>query len=273
VTGIQFAGTENYQVDYEEDSSSTYCKDDVYFAKQDDADAPLDTSRVKSYLRTISNLDPTDYVTYNAEDKDLKTYGMDNPKLTVTVQYTPEKEEEDEYDGTFVLNIGRVSEKEDADGYVRVGESKIIYRISSDDYDKLTDVSYDSLRHLEVLSADFDDIHQIDVTLDGTDYTITSKGKSGDRTYSYQGEELEIDDLKNALEALSADSFTDEQPTEKEEISLTVYLDNDNYPEVQIQLYRYDGSSCLAVVDGKPVSLVKRSDVVALIEAINAIVL
>ena len=37
--------------------------------------------------------------------------------------------------------------------------------------------------------------------------------------------------------------------------------------------YRYDGNKCLAVVDGEPVSLVDRSHVVDLIEAVNAIVL
>lgn len=93
------------------------------------------------------------------------------------------------------------------------------------------------------------------------------------RTYFYQGEELKIDDFQAAFEALSADRFTDERPTQKEEISLTVYLDNENDPEVSIQLYRYDGTHCLAVVDETPVSLIGRGDVVNLIEAVHAIVL
>ncbi len=60
---------------------------------------------------------------------------------------------------------------------------------------------------------------------------------------------------------------------QKEEISLTVHLDNEAHPTVQIALYRYDGEQCLAVIDGTPVSLVPRSPVVDLIEAVNAIVL
>lgn len=39
------------------------------------------------------------------------------------------------------------------------------------------------------------------------------------------------------------------------------------------KLYRYDGSHCLAVVDGAPVSLVTRTSAVDLIEAVHAIVL
>ena len=86
---------------------------------------------------------------------------------------------------------------------------------------------------------------------------------------------MEIADLQAALEALSANSFTAETPQEKEEIGLVLYLDTGNEEEarITIDLYRYDGSNCLAVVDGTPVSLVTRSLVVDLIEAVNAIVL
>lgn len=50
-------------------------------------------------------------------------------------------------------------------------------------------------------------------------------------------------------------------------------MDNENVSEVSIELYRYDGNNCLAVIDGEPVSLVARSGVVDLVEAVNAIVL
>ena len=133
--------------------------------------------------------------------------------------------------------------------------------------------SYNDLRHQEVFYADFADVTGLDITLEGTVYTTTSEGSGESKTFSYDGEEIEIGGLQDALEALTASSFTDESPAEKEEISLTVQLDNENCPEIQIQLYRYDGEQCLAVVDGEPVSLVSRASVVDLIEAVNAIVL
>jgi len=294
VTEIRFTGTENYNIVYEEDSPNTYCDDDVYFTQRNGRKLPLDTSRVDSYLNSISNLNLTDFMTYNVSDRELQEYGLDTPELTVTVNYTSENEKGEEIPDTFTLNISRdpeekkkaekaakkesnssddEEEEEDITAYARVGESKIIYQITADEYKKLMAASYDSLRHPEVLSADFEDINQIDISLEGADYTITSKGKGDERTYYYQGEELEIANFQEALEGLKAEEFTDEQPAQKEEISLTVHLDNENFPEVQIKLYRYDGSYCLAVVDGEPVSLVKRSNVVDLIEAIHAIVL
>ncbi len=67
--------------------------------------------------------------------------------------------------------------------------------------------------------------------------------------------------------------LTEEEPGQKEEIRLTLHLDNEVSPQVTIVLYRYDGSSCLAEADGKTASLIPRSQAVDLIEAVNTIVL
>ena len=172
------------------------------------------------------------------------------------------------------------SEKGDSDddtenitAYVRVGESQIIYQVPGDEYEELMAASYNSLRHLEVISADFSDIYQIDITLEGAEYTITSSQDGNTRNYYYGETELDISSLQKAVESLSADSFTDESPSQKMEISLTVYLENEYFPEIEIGLYRYDGDHCLAVVDGESVSLVERLAVVDLVEAVNAIIL
>ena len=289
VTGIRFAGTESYSITYEEDSGNTYCEEDVYFAERAGSLLPLDTSRVDAYLQKISGLSLTDYVTYNATAEELETCGLDTPELTVTVDYTYEDEARNEITQSFALQISRDPEEqkaaeeasdqeegtaeEEITAYARVGDSRIVYRITANEYKALMDASYDALRHLEVLSADFSDVTQLDISLEGAAYSITAEGSGDGRTYSYLGEELEIGDLQSALESLKAESFTDERPTQKKEIGLTVHLDNENYPEVRIELYRYDGTNCLAVVDGTPVSLVARADVVDLIEAVNEIVL
>lgn len=147
------------------------------------------------------------------------------------------------------------------------------YQISGADYLALMAAGYDDLRHTEILPADFEDLSQVDVTLDGVDYTLTLAEEEEGMTLSYQDQEVEITDFQTALETLAADSFTGEQPTGQEEIALTVHLDLEGQPTVSIVLYRYDGSSCLAVVDGQPTALVARSAVVDLVEAVNAVVL
>ncbi len=293
VTGVTFAGEESYNLTYEEDSTDTYCDEDVYFTQKDGKNLPLDTSRVDSYLDGISNLGLTDYVTYNATEEELQSYGLDAPELSVTVDYTYENEEEEEISDTLVLHVSRdpeekkeaeeaaedanadssSSEEEEITAYARVGESQIVYKITGSEYETLMEAAYDDLRHQEVLTADFADVMQIDITLEENGYTITSEEKDDEKTWYYQEEEIDITELKSTITALKADSFTSEQATEKEEIRFTVSLDNEKYPQVEIVLYRYDGSYCLAEIDGEPVSLVARSYVVDLIEAVHAIVL
>ncbi|MBQ8621793.1 MAG: hypothetical protein IJ422_05715 [Oscillospiraceae bacterium] len=166
------------------------------------------------------------------------------------------------------------------------------------DYAILAAASYNDLRHNDVFWADFEIVTQIDIALEGNKHTLISElNEDDERVWYYQDEEmiaaateeateaseetqaeheretLDLADFESALLALTADSFTDELPSEVEEIGLTLHLDSETFPTVEIRLYRYDGSLCLAVVDGDPVSLVSRSSVMDLVEAVQAIVL
>ena len=142
-----------------------------------------------------------------------------------------------------------------------------------EDYKNIMAASYNDLRHQEVFSADFADITRMDISLEGNVYTLTSEGKDDEQIWHYEEEEVDISDVKTAFADLTAESFTEESPSQKEEISLSVYLDRENDTKILVELYRYDGETCLAVVDGEPVSLVDRSAVVDLVEAVYGIVL
>lgn len=291
-TQIKFEGAENYTIFYEEESTATYCADDVYFTKKNGESLPLDTDRIGTYLESLTTLNLTDYVTYNATEEELESYNLVTPELTITVDYTTEDEDGNEISDTFVLSVSRNPEElaaaeeaeangkepEEVTGYARVGDSQIVYKISESSCDSLLAASYDDLRHHKVLTANFEDIYQVDVTLEGSAYTIAVDGEdeNDERIWKYQEEEVDIDDLQDALESLDvkySDDFISEKPSGKEEISLTVYLDNENHPKVEIELYRYDGKDCLAVVDGQTFALISRSEVVDVMEAVNAIVL
>lgn len=266
----------------------TYSEDDIYFAEKDgEGSLPLDTSKVNSYFSSLHSADLTDYVTYNADTEDLSTYDLDQPELTLTVNYTSENEDGEDEDNIFVLYVSRdpadqdkeLSDDEDEDSedeitaYARVGESNLIYQLSESDYKALIACTYDDLRHKELCWADFEDITKMEFRLDGETYTITADGKKKELTYTYGDAEIEITDVQNAYGNLKASSFTTEEPSGEEEISMTFYIDNENQPEVTIQLYRYDGSDCLALVDGNSTALIKRTNVVDMMEAVRSIVL
>ncbi|MBQ7001231.1 MAG: DUF4340 domain-containing protein [Oscillospiraceae bacterium] len=318
VVDIRFEGTENYMIQRLEDTNYSYSDDDVYFTQKNGEYLPLDKSAVTQYLNTITSLDLLTYVTYNATEEELTEYGLDEPELTVTVNYTQmdqASEDQEQIPGTCVIHISRnpeelaAAEEAEAKGenaeavsmYVRVGDSQIVYDLDSVDYGILSDASYDDLRHQEVFWADFADVTQIDITLEDTEHTLISElDDDEERVWYYQTEEilaeateettedaeetteteaieepetLDLTDFEDSLNALSANSFTAEIPTEKEEIRFTLHLDNESFPTVEIVLYRYSGTECLAVVDGESVSLVPRASVMELVEAVQTIVL
>lgn len=289
VASITFSGYENYTITYTEESADSYSVDDVYFINIDNQAAPLDTNKINSYLNTISSLNLSDYVTYNATADELESYGLDEPELSVTINYTYTAKDDNELSDTCTLHISRnpkeltaVKENDDdalssVTKYVRIGDSQIVYKLDNTAYDTLAAASYDDLRHSEVCWADFDTVTQLAITLEGETHTLTSVSEDTDddaaRIWYYGEEETDIADLKDALQSLTADSFTNEAASQKQEISLTLYLENESFPQITIELYRYNGNSCLAVVDGESVSLVQRSAVMKLVEAVQTIVL
>ena len=312
---ITYTGSENYTIIYDEDGKSI-CADDKYFTTDG---RPLDTDNVESWLNALKSAGLTEYVSYSVTDEELKEYGLDDPTLTVTMEYSVEEDKDSKNNksssttadtgetdaatdaltaetankNTFTIHISQNPEEleaynkaveEDEDElpevtcYARVGDSQIVYKITESKYKTLADASYDTLRHQKLFTADFDTITSIDVSLEGKNYTFTytpGEKEDDEGTWTYEDEAFEIADLKSAIRALSASDFTDEKPTSQnqEEISMTIHLDNEDLPSIAIALYRYDGATCLATVDGAPIAFVSRSQTVDLIEAVNALTL
>ena len=277
-TKLSFSGESDLSIEYAEDNSAAYSDDDVYFA---DGKA-LDSSKVETYLSRVKNLNLTSYVTYNASQEELEAYGLDKPELTISATY-----EENGQSATLEVNVGRnqaelekaeASSDDDAESsvtaYARIGDSPIVYTITSTEYTNLMAATYEDLRHEEVLPYDMSELTQVDITLDGQSYSITSTGSGSKQTWTYgDDDDVSISALKSALSALDADTLTQDKPTGKEEISVTLHFDNENHEKVEITLYRSDGTQCVAVVDGEPYAYVTRSRVVDLIETVNEIVL
>ena len=320
VVDIRFEGSESYIINRIDDSAYSYSDEDIYFVQKNGQYLPLDTASVRTVLNTITSLDLTEYVTYNASDEDLASYGLDAPELSVTVNYTYTDENEETVSDVCLIHLSRnpeelaAAEEAEANGetasdvtrYVRIGDSRIVYTVDKVDYAILAAVGYDDLRHKEVFWGNQDAISKIEILLEDTWHTLVSEYTEDEERVWYYGqlpnmeeaplgtteaaeettetseetaatepevEPLDLEDLLDALEDLTADSFTSELPTDKEEIRLVLSLDDANFPEVEIVLYRYDGTMCLVQVDGEPVSLVSRADVMALVEAVQAIVL
>ena len=303
VSAVEIDGDETLTIYYEEESAYAYSEEDVYYTDTDGGTKALDADLVTSYLSTVSALDLTDYVTYSVTDDELTEYGFDDPELTVTVDYTDTVTDDDgnetEESGTFVITVARdadqiaaaaaAEEEEDSDtdtdttdedeediaAYVRIGESSIIYGITSDTYTSLMEVRYENLCHLELVPFAESEITSAEVTLDGETVTFTAAYDEDEETVTwyYGEEEISSTDFSDSLLALSLTDLDEDVSGDEEEISVTVYVSNGNYSSVSFTLYRYDGTCCAAEVDGDAAGLVLRSDAVDLIEAVNSIIL
>lgn len=299
VTRVEFSGAEDYTIERNEDGDS-YRDDDVYYT---DAGV-LDTDSVDSYVTYISALELGDYYTYKATDADLADCGLDDPELTVYIEYPDSETDETE---SFTIAFSRSAEDkltewddvlaamdaesedaestpeptdEDAVAYMRVGDSSIIYEISYDTFKSIMACSYNDLRHTELFPAEFEDVASISVTLDDETYELTTTPpedaeEEDDDTvpWYYDGEKIDIADVEAAVSGLSVSSFTDVLDPGETEISFTATLSLEGSPEVSVTLHRVDGERCCAEVDGEAIGYVPRSQVVDLIEAVNAIVL
>lgn len=330
VTALSLTGAVEESIAYVEAGGPSYSDEDVYFLQSGEESLPLDTDLVEDYLGGIRELVLTDYATYNATEIELASFGLNDPALTVTVEYEQQAEAAEEgaepetTAGTLALHIGRVEEEaeesaeetdaaaeeteesaEDAQEeaqyayYLRVGDSPIVYNLSDADGEALFAGSYDDLRHRQVFWGDFDDVAQATILLDNQTYTLTAQtaetaetGEDADAaagsaeptaaaaaeedaeiTWICNGETVDVTGIRDKLAALTAEAFTSEAPADQLEISLTLDLNNEDVPQVRIQLYRYDGASCLAVLDGEPAALVAREDVVDLMEAVRTLLL
>lgn len=282
LTKLKLDGAESLTVSYEENSTASYAAEDKYFAKIDGKTVPLDSDSIDEYLNTINSLILNDYATYNASEEELKAYGLDTPELSITIDY--------QIDGTadsFTLHIGQnqdelkeaakssddTTDSESVTKYLRVGDSPIIYILDDASYEVFAESTYKDLRHDELIWADMDQITGMDVTLEGETHSLTSKKNGDSRIWYYGDEEIDFSDIYRKLEAIEADTFTSDEPSQKEEIRLIVYLDNENFPQIEMELYRHSGTLCLAKVNGETISLVERTAVVDLMEEIQKVVI
>lgn len=72
------------------------------------------------------------------------------------------------------------------------------------------------------------------------------------------------------MDSLDIAEYNTETSDKKQEVTMTVHLDNKDYPILALCAYQYDGENCLVMLNDTTLGFAKRSLVVDLQEAINA---
>ena len=89
----------------------------------------------------------------------------------------------------------------------------------------------------------------------------------------YQNQEVKINDLQDALENLTSAESSGKKTDGQQGISLTLHLDNEDFPEITITRFRHGGIQYPETVNGKIIAYISRSEAVELMEVVRTLVL
>lgn len=285
------SGSTTLTIDYTEEEGLAYSDQYTWFWNQDGTLTALDTGLTSTLLETITSLSWNSCVAYQATQDQLSQWGLDDPSVIVTVSYVEssqvETNETDE-DGqpiyetketpkTFTLELG------DYDGdtcYARLAGSTMVYQVDGSVRDTLAAAKGNDLLPQDVLLMDWTEVTGVDITLDGTTYSLnktvqeeTDEDGNTTETYLYQldGQTVDIADTLDSIQDLEVVGSDAGAQGSKEEISFTFHRDTDSYPTVTLTFYAYDSSSCLESLNGESRLLVDRDGVLDLIETLRGL--
>lgn len=152
-----------------------------------------DSTQVGTLQSTVAGISFAGYYDYNCTD--WASYGLEKPKMTLTVDYTEETEQdttdaskddseantddtEDSSETTtqtvdreLVLYVGNVNET-DGNYYVRLGDSSELHGISQASLDTLMNGKAFDYWKTSIDSMTISDLDHLDVTYQGTTYTL-----------------------------------------------------------------------------------------------------
>ena len=287
ISSVSVNNEDTLDIVYAEDSGYCYSDAYTYYLKDGESYQNLDNENTESMFTTMSEFAWEECVDYYAEDSELSSYGLDEPDAEVSIVYTPAEEEDDSENAdsdeqTFSYEVGT------ADGayYAKLTDSNIVYSISEDVYNAAVDAAYDELKPDEVVLLDWDTVDSVEIELDGNVYTVDIESNEDDEyTYTFGDSEIEFQDVLDQLSDITIPeesteddetSVPEEKPAlsnNKTELSLTFHRNTEEYSTVEVVFYQYNGSYCIAALNGDELNYVDRSAVVNLKEAVNSVIL
>jgi len=277
----------NLSLAYLENSEYSYTDAYHWFLRQGDRYAALGNA-ADTLAEGLKTLSWKRCEAYNATEEDLAAYGLDTPGATVTLYYTPiadatdaEPTAADAQPAAFVLQIGSFTD----DGYyARLQESPMVYLIDSELAQSILNAAADSLLPTDICLLDWDTVASFDVTLDGEPYAFTRGTKdvtNEDGTvtakdiFLLNGKETNSDlvnDVFDTIHDMASTGASAETPG-KPEIAFAFHRDTEAFSDISLAFYRLNSTDCMVGFNGETRLTAARTDVVDLIEAVNAILL
>ena len=270
-------------IDYLEDSGLAYTDRYSYFAEDGEDYVTLGSEPAYNFIYQITGFSWSSCVNYAADDEALAACGLDSPSVTVTVDYietTEVETNETDEDGNAITET-RTEEKSltlelgdyaDDGCYARIAGSDMVYLIDASICDSLLYTSISELEPAEILLLDWDGMTGFDISLDGETYSVSMEYSEDENDYLYtlDGESLDFDDVLDQIEALTNEGdASDASLSLGELISFTFRAEG--WDDVELVIYSYDSSTCVAVINGEVLRFTSRTDAEEICDAVSAL--
>ncbi len=238
-----------------------YTDADPWFLLDEDSKPvrPLDTEQTAALYSLAADIGLTDCEDWDA--RDLSAYGLDEPQGTVRVDYRAD----DGTEKSFTLEFGAYDA---GDVYVRLGGSKMVYRVAGTVLDGLMYPDFDAMEPLNPCALDWDRLESAVLDLDGESYEVirsvsTPTGDEepediytlGDRSL----DAVQVAAWLRQVREMIADSRTDLTEGRGDLFSMTFRQDNEAWPEVTVRFMAYDSVHYLCAVNEQEYYLVSRT--------------
>lgn len=267
------------------DSSLDYTGELTWFVTNPDKSKEgMDSSTASTFTTNVTGITTDTCVAYNVAKKDLKKYGLDNPKATVTVNYQEEVESDSStetesatsdsteettsaaktYENkTFTFHIG--NKKDDDSYYFTFDGSNQVCLLSAETAEYFLNINNKTFLLTNPLNIPVASVDKLQI--DSTTFTITHKDDK--TTYSKDGKDYDsttFTNLYDTIKGIASEKTYVESDTEKDTKGKTLTLtyslnDNKTYSTITFKFAPYDKDYYSLSINGTKKWLVNKIDV------------
>ena len=277
-----------YEILHLPDSDIAYSNSYQYFLRAGENNVPLDTELTEALFNNIRNLTFSLCENWNADDAQMHAFGLDDPEVRITVDYTAAEKTDTgmaDSDGQpiydtveipceFVLYL--------SGDYACLGGSRMVYTVGNSLADTFLYTTAADLMPDEVLALDYSDVTAVTVQLDGAQYRLEKTARAATDTdgetdillsWQTDGSAIDPDSFLQALRDMLSYGYAGEYAAGGvEELSVSFERSNPSHPLTTLSFCRYSSENCLTLLDGNPTVFVRRSDVSSLADTFRNII-
>lgn len=265
------AEEESFDLEYREGENLSYSDHYVWF----EGETPLDTEAVEEMIANLENLRWVSCATYAATEAELESWGLTEPAAVYEIAY---EGSDTQQAGVFRVEIGDGTADAEA-AYARLTGSDIVYLVDIDVANALCGMSLNGLKINDILRLDEKLVTSVEITLDGATYKIDRTEKEAEEgkttsVWTLSDKETDFGGVLKTLNSMEGTNTGTPFAADKgRELTFLFHLDSEEYPQVELVFYQYDGTNTLVSLNGSSDILLGRTQLVELKEAVNALVL